>query len=1178
MAENKQTFILVGEFKDGITPSLRKLSTQLNAVTKSFDKFSRTLRPISKELGIMAMASERLAQSQKGNRSVYEGNIRALREYKRVIGEVGRAQTSLSRNTPKSLTPPRQPGAPRGGGGGGGGGGMGSAAAMVAGERAGDKGVGFWGMTGAMMLANMGVQAATGAFHKLTSSLNGFVQGGSQAEQSIIQMSGTLFTLGKVGSYEKAQKLADSMMGDLGKVAAALPGSTEDYLSILQQTLDDQIQAFGSVEAVQKNLAGFDYKTGEKLAGGAEQSFTALLGMSAQLAGMRPELAAMDLMQLKQNPENIRQVQLLTRNPTLQAYYKEELKKSGGDFIKALDAAMKKAIPKEQIEALKNSFDSAYQSFVTTFTDKYGGIFGPMRKVKVKVRDAMGNFVEETTNAMASIGRIMRSINEVTSSVWSLIQGTGLDPMVMLVTALEEIDYQIYKYANLIMIMVNKIKAGEAGWGDLIYQISYVIGEAIAKFGNWLMNLDYEQFFKDLDTLIYNFFKGLFDGFLANYTGVDMGNKGPLGGLGSSVSGTVITLAGLILAGKTLIGVIGTISTVVTGAGAVIAGWAGVVTPVVTVLSGAMSVLATAVTTVVLPFLAVAAAVLGTIAILRHGDFILSTFWEGLKLAGNAVMWFIHTLQEAQARLWAGVFSLLSKIPGIGGMFKGMATQAEKEAADFQRKKLDREKAMAANTAKIADNTAKSWERTKGDFKTIGDAFSGLADKAKKTSSSFENNKMFEEDGKKFGWAVKNNEKVIVEWGSVAGTALKGVADAAGSANAALKAVKPAGTPTMDNRNYTVGGVTYDWKTGAPVKPGTPSSPPAGGGAGGQRGSGARPTAPIPAAAPNLAPVTTAVTGTTTAVNTVGANVRTASTALQNVTTATQATQLATQGITPGLTALHTAFQTFVALFTTTSTEQATRDTKTQALLNSIIIGNNSIRSALMVISNKVSPLAKIESNTSETNVLLKTINTSIKGISLMGGMPGGFSPPLGGAQGSLKQAASMASAKGLQVTSSFRPGDPGYHGVGRAMDFSNSTGPTPQMMEFAQQMIAQYGSSLTELIYSPLGFSIKNGKKVAPLAYGAHFNHVHVAFARGLENPRLFTTAQAAMAYESMAMPAGAKVQTITANSSENLGGHYTVNQNISISGAQDPRKLAEMVFNYAAQAAEHVNNSSFA
>jgi hypothetical protein len=62
------------------------------------------------------------------------------------------------------------------------------------------------------------------------------------------------------------------------------------------------------------------------------------------------------------------------------------------------------------------------------------------------------------------------------------------------------------------------------------------------------------------------------------------------------------------------------------------------------------------------------------------------------------------------------------------------------------------------------------------------------------------------------------------------------------------------------------------------------------------------------------------------------------------------------------------------------------------------------------------------------------------------------------------------------------------------------------------------------------------------------------------------------------MMAPAGAQVKTITANTSENLGGQTTVNQNITISGAQDPRKLAEMVFNYAAQAAEHINNSSFA
>lgn len=38
-----------------------------------------------------------------------------------------------------------------------------------------------------------------------------------------------------------------------------------------------------------------------------------------------------------------------------------------------------------------------------------------------------------------------------------------------------------------------------------------------------------------------------------------------------------------------------------------------------------------------------------------------------------------------------------------------------------------------------------------------------------KQKSSFENNKPFMKDGKKYGWAMKNGKKVAVEWGSVAG-------------------------------------------------------------------------------------------------------------------------------------------------------------------------------------------------------------------------------------------------------------------------------------------------------------------------------------------------------------------------------------------------------------------------
>ena len=73
MAENKQTFVLVGSFQDNITPKLRKLDAQIASLTKSFSKFSSSLRPISRDLGVMAMAAERMSKAQSGNRSVKIG-------------------------------------------------------------------------------------------------------------------------------------------------------------------------------------------------------------------------------------------------------------------------------------------------------------------------------------------------------------------------------------------------------------------------------------------------------------------------------------------------------------------------------------------------------------------------------------------------------------------------------------------------------------------------------------------------------------------------------------------------------------------------------------------------------------------------------------------------------------------------------------------------------------------------------------------------------------------------------------------------------------------------------------------------------------------------------------------------------------------------------------------------
>jgi hypothetical protein len=189
-------------------------------------------------------------------------------------------------------------------------------------------------------------------------------------------------------------------------------------------------------------------------------------------------------------------------------------------------------------------------------------------------------------------------------------------------------------------------------------------------------------------------------------------------------------------------------------------------------------------------------------------------------------------------------------------------------------------------------------------------------------------------------------------------------------------------------------------------------------------------------------------------------------------------------------------------------------------------------------------------------NKLNTTINQKLTTPSI-GGLGGGA------VGGGVDAFTGMASKYGLQLTSGYRPGDPGWHGSNRARDFSNGTGPTPQMMQFAQFLASNYGSNLKELIYTPLGFSIKNGQKVAPYAQGAHYNHVHVAYANGLGNPAFFSSQSDAMSWERSMMPGSVKVGSITGNSSEGFGGCYTFNNTITIQQqpGQDPEQLAAIV-----------------
>lgn len=93
-------------------------------------------------------------------------------------------------------------------------------------------------------------------------------------------------------------------------------------------------------------------------------------------------------------------------------------------------------------------------------------------------------------------------------------------------------------------------------------------------------------------------------------------------------------------------------------------------------------------------------------------------------------------------------------------------------------------------------------------------------------------------------------------------------------------------------------------------------------------------------------------------------------------------------------------------------------------------------------------------------------------------------------------------------ITSTVRPGDTGYHGLGRAVDFSvaghNNAGYNAPGLKKIFDALLPIGGNLAELILAGAPFNVKNGQKVPGYAWGQpgqpgnHWNHVHAALENG--------------------------------------------------------------------------------
>lgn len=164
---------------------------------------------------------------------------------------------------------------------------------------------------------------------------------------------------------------------------------------------------------------------------------------------------------------------------------------------------------------------------------------------------------------------------------------------------------------------------------------------------------------------------------------------------------------------------------------------------------------------------------------------------------------------------------------------------------------------------------------------------------------------------------------------------------------------------------------------------------------------------------------------------------------------------------------------------------------------------------------------------------------------SKIGGLFGGGSGSMGSEGGGLKAVTALARKMGLVVTSGYRPGDDGWHGRNRARDYA---GPPAAMRAFAAAVVSQFGKRALEVIYTPLGFGVKNGSRVGlgffgPAVNADHFDHVHVAMAQG----GLVRARVGELGPEDVYLPTGARV----VQASESRGGDGPLIGEVHIHGS---------------------------
>jgi hypothetical protein len=421
---------LIGSFKDEITPKLKKLNTELSSVTRGFEKLQSKLRPIARDMGTIAMASARVADSLKQQRSAFESSTRGMQAYKKELGGVVAAQKQLARRT--VLPTVQQPRGGRGGGGGGGvtprGGGGGITGAAAAGTFLGG---------GALMAATGAANAIGNSVRGAFSFLGDRFREAVEDEVSDIQAQGAIFGVlrkeGLVKDFKMGEKIARILDVEIGRLVASSPIPTET-ITMLNRTLSDTFLP-GLMKAYRAK--------GANITDAATQSAQQLAKFYEQIGYIAPPnypigMVSKGITKLIESGRitgEIAQIDFFQMSPQLIPELRRRNFEQAKDVMtrmRIFQEAMNTVMPQEAITKMRTSLASGVQGLQDNFLNPTVGIFSfaaqaygeDGAKVRVLVQKAGGKGLIEVEKTVltpfdmigATLGPSLTALADVLSA------------------------------------------------------------------------------------------------------------------------------------------------------------------------------------------------------------------------------------------------------------------------------------------------------------------------------------------------------------------------------------------------------------------------------------------------------------------------------------------------------------------------------------------------------------------------------------------------------------------------------------------------------------------------------------------------------------------------------------------------------------------------------------------